>query len=369
MEQNAARGIVALGSVAALACGLFAWSACIDDLPPLNVHDGGAGDVVAPDVVGACGDDLIATLEDGGDAGESCDPGPAVIPGCVSCEITCPDGGVLDDAGEHCYFTLGASASYQQAVTLCGGRGAHVVTLASERESSLVDALDAGSPYWVGLFFTPAFSGYLPANPGEPGLPSPPSSCPGCYARGGALFDGAVPCISAADGGWAGSSCDDAGAVATVCEREPVGRRSYFCFPFYCSTVEATAGRKRYLYDLTERTAADAKKTCEQFPNGRLAVFDTPEEREQVVTELRNVPGAVLPMTAWIGASSADDGGTWRWDDGGAGAIPWGDGQPASVGAGRAFVRIDVNRYDSELAATDDDPNATRPSICERPWP
>jgi hypothetical protein len=94
--------------------------ACLPDLADISPTDAGFdGEKIAPFV--GCGDGVIATLDDGGDSGESCDPGKpndvdAQAPGCSACQITCE--GVLDPATGHCYFAAGAF-DYKGAVGAC----------------------------------------------------------------------------------------------------------------------------------------------------------------------------------------------------------------------------------------------------------
>lgn len=368
------RSVLALVMTSAV---LSAWTACLPELDALKgPRDAGGEDDAASIVTGGCGDGVIATLDDGGDAGESCDPGEALPAWCPECRIVCE--GRLDEIGGHCYFALDAGVTFTEANAQCGARGAHVVTFASDDEARLVDELagDGGS-YWIGLVKSGALGAYAPSKAGEPGLPSEPdASCAGCYARGGAVAaaaddaGGDPQCIVATDGGWARAACDT--TRLAVCEREPVGRRTFFCFPLQCATVAATAGRKRYLIDAIPRTAAEAKAQCEAYDGGALAMFDTREEREQVLAELARLPTAVTPITAWIGITTDDDGGAWRWDDGmpvagGTRPLPWAEAQPAGAGGGRAFVRYDTNRYDSELALTEDGTGETlRASLCQR---
>lgn len=373
------RSLLASAVLAASIIGLVVvGAACLPDLNALR-GPADAGDESSAVVTGGCGDGVIATLDDGGDAGESCDPGEAKPASCPDCRLVCE--GRVDDAGAHCYFALAPSTSYPEAVTKCGASGGHVVTFASDRESSIADDLAGdGGTYWVGLVQSASLGAYGPAEQGEPGLPSSAdASCPGCYARGTGLLDpaedaGAEPaCVVAGGGAWLHAACSGSVLRATICEREPPGRRTFFCFPLQCTNVQATAGRKRYLIDVIPRTAGEAKAQCEQYDGGSLAVFESREEREQVLREVAQLPAIVTPFTAWIGIATDDDGGTWKWDDGmpvdgATRPLPWGESQPAGRGAGRAFVRFDVNRYDSQLALTDDGAgtNPTRASICQR---
>jgi len=133
------RGAFAL--LAGLSAGVLGLgAACLPDLAPISTEPT-SGEGSTPFV--GCGDGVIATLDDGGDAGESCDPGKpndldAQSPGCRSCQIVCEDGGVIDPRTGHCYFAAAASDSYQAAITSCKARGAHVVTFASKGEVALV---------------------------------------------------------------------------------------------------------------------------------------------------------------------------------------------------------------------------------------
>lgn len=334
--------------------GLF--FACLPDLSALNgalADAGGETTTVSP--VSPCGDGFIDE-----DAGEECDPVDAST-ACVACKIACP--GVTDDASSHCYYVVdGGATSYTGAATSCAG--GHLVTIGSEREAMLVDALDAGA-YWVGASYQPSLGGFGAEVPTEPGLND--GGCAGCFARALIETDAASgECLIASDGGWLLSPCFDGGATTAICEREPVGVRSFYCSGPYCATVKGV-GKRYLLYLASEaRTAAAAAEECARYDEGRLVVFESREERERVVRELLLL-GIETPFEAWIGLTG--DGGTFNWDDGrpvddGGRPSPWGDKQPGAA-SGRAYIRVGPF-LDSQLAQANGDDATSRPFICQR---
>jgi hypothetical protein len=325
---------------------------------------------------------VIETLDDGGDAGESCDPGEALgtarAPGCATCRFECPDG-AIDDAG-HCYFLVGSARTFQDAVQTCANASAHLVTFASEREALFVGALARGradTGHWVGLSKKPELgNAYGPTGVIEPGWPSPGETCPGCFAIGsdGGAFapypDGLSverQCLVARDGAWLGVASEGTLDHAIVCEREPVGQRAFYCGGPYCTTVPVTAGSKRYVISVVQASAAEANELCRTaYASESLVMFDTREEREQLAREL----GALFPSAEelWIGLRTTAEG-EWTWEDGvpvgsGARPLPWGSGEPATP-SGRAFIRLS-NTVDTQLARGDADPLAVRRFVCQR---
>ncbi len=361
-------------------------SACLDDLPPLV----DPAPLVDDDASSSpCGDSVVATNQDGTDAGESCDPADASIFGCVDCQLSCPEG-VLDDAGRHCFFSAGTATTFQAARTACEIRKGHIVTIASAREADLAEVsgtIDPKLGYWVGLSYAAAVSGYVPPLLDEPGVPSDGTSCPGCFSFGDGGDFAIHPTLDAStsireclvaqnEGGtrrWLQVPCaTNTTPFSVLCEREPPGRRIIDCAGNYqCTTIFVTEGRKRYLVSLAETLTADgAKARCAEFPNGRLAVFESREEREDLVRELlkRQI---TEPTTLWIGL--AHDGTAWLWDDGrpeSGHPIVWGREQPRGIGDGRAFLRIDRTQFDTQLAySSETDGGKTderRAFICER---
>lgn len=340
--------------------GLF--FACLPELSPLlpaPASDAGdAGEDIATPP--ACGDGFIDD-----DAGEGCDPGGSVTTTCTNCTVECPDGGRIDPSSRHCYWVASSDAvTNAQAVELCSG--GHLVTIGSAREAELVDGLARGA-HWVGLRFQDGI-GFQSSIVTEPGF-STDAGCAGCFVRALTTSDGGTTsCVVSADGGWAISNCS-AALGAAVCEREPLGQRSFYCQGPYCSTVTFTLGTKRYLLYLesSARTADAAAAECANYAGGKLVVFESREEREQVVQEILRLLGGETSFTAWIGIAS--DGGTWTWDDGqpvddGGRPSPWGANQPGTVNAGRAFIRIGPAFFDSQLAQVGED--IARPFICQR---
>ncbi|MBX3219424.1 MAG: C-type lectin domain-containing protein [Labilithrix sp.] len=332
-----------------------------------------------------CGDGVIETLDDGGDAGESCDPGDAQPAGCEDCRFVCSGG--IDDAG-HCYFLADDTATYAEAVSACSAARGHLVTFASDRESAFASALvatrDADAGYWVGLTFDNNLNAYgTPPNVGEPGWPSAGSSCTGCFAVGadaGAFAphgddagQRSRDCLVAERGTWLAVPCEGARPFKTLCEREPVGQRIYPCGGLLCTTIQATVGSKRYVIWQFPETADGAKALCEtSYPGGSLVVFDSREEREQLVREIvQRLRSPLEQLEVWIGLSHTN--GTWTWDDGrpADGAerpLPWGKGQPTPQSSGRAFLRV-AETFDTQLAQSDEDAMAPaqRVFVCQRP--
>jgi hypothetical protein len=385
----------AIGAAAVLAialAGLFAAGACLPDLTAIAAADGALEAAAAP--FEGCGDGVIATLDDGGDAGESCDPGfegDAQVPGCRACQITCE--GTLDPKSGHCYFAAGADVSYPLALARCKAERAHVVTFASDEELTFVKNI-AASGYWVGLSIKSAelFGAYGPPaerleEPGFP-FPSAPSPaaagpCEGCFGSGadGGLFPSAdvdasdtttdTSCIASRGGdGWFRVPCNADIARPTICEREPAGMRSKICGnEGLCLNVARTAGVKTYLVTVSAADPETAATTCSFLDGGSLVVFDSREEREQIAHEIvkRNPDDE---QQLWIGLHA--DAGAWTWDDGVSAASParpppWGNAQPNGATNARAFIRVNAPAYDTQLAYADDGGRAPRLFICQQP--
>jgi hypothetical protein len=401
-----ARSLLAAVALALItAAAIAAAAACLPDLAAIAAEDASLESGPITRFTG-CGDGIIATLDDGGDAGESCDPGaPAVqadadVPGCTAqCQLRCE--GTLDPSSGHCYFVAGTSATYGNANTLCTLAKAHIVTFASSAEAELVNtrvAPDAGT-YWVGLSQNAAFgSAYFASQPDEPGYAPPAgASCTGCFGIGdtGGTFAseveaGTTPCLAASvpSGGtstertWRGVPCDsiDGGAAArsrtTVCEREPLGARAQDCIGGFCFTLARTAGAKRYLVVVTETDPDTAAQVCSGLEDGgSLVSFGSREEREQLAREIRiRYP---LDPTKELYIGLVEDGGAWTWDDGvvadldaaAARPSPWGNAQPpvATAAGVRAYMRLVTSgAYDTQLAYADDGTKLARLYVCQR---
>ena len=334
-------------------------AACLPDLTALRGAPDAGEDASA--VTGGCGDGFIDD-----DAGESCDPRDLAATTCTNCVVQCP--GTIDPASRHCYYVARTDATYTDAKAACTASGGHVVTIGSDHEADFVDRLSASSPYWVGVSYQAGLGGYGAEVTTEPGFLAD-AGCPGCYVPALTASDGGTECVVSSAGGWRLSSCS--ATATTVCEREPVGLRSFYCQGPYCATVTFTLGTKRYLLyrENGARTASEAAAECAGFDGGRLAVFGSREEREQIVDEVLRLRERSLEpasFTAWIGIAS--DGGTWTWDDGtpvddGGRPSPWGAARP-DASAQRAFIRVGPAFFDSQLAQTGDD--VARPFICER---
>lgn len=363
-------------SLAMAVGGVAVVGACLPDLevpPAVTVPESGVSSSSR-----GCGDGLIETLDDGGDAGESCDPGEAGTPGCSACQLVCE--GTLDPVSGHCYFAVGAQTSYKDALAKCDERQAHVVTFSSTAEAALVDTVAGGEAYWVGLAYNDAeLSAYAPANREEPGAARAQESgpCPGCFGVGldagtfPASDGGVVDCVAADHGQWTQAPCESKSLVA-ICEREPVGLRMQSCAGGYCFTLPATVGRKTYLLVVSMDTAEQAALTCASLEGGALVRFDSREEREQLAHEIvARFPGEPR-LEFWIGLQSVE--GVWNWDDGNASRPPvWGNGEPGDAPAGtRAYVSISagaVSPYDTQLAHADKRTAEALRYVCERPAP
>ncbi len=367
-------GIVAW--LAALTAPLALALACLPDLE-LPVADEGAEAGPPPAArtpLSLCGDGLIATLDDGGDAGESCDPGEGGAPfGCAGCRIVCP--GVVDERTGHCFYDAGLTASFSTAARLCDGEGAHLATFASAREARVL----GDASVWIGFERSPLAGGdYLSVKSDEPGWP-----CPGCFALRADAAPGPVfpelpdaapgECVASVGGAWYGVPCEDAGSShVALCEREPVGRRGQGCGGAICFTLPATAGDKTYVLFANPEGPDVAARTCGAYPDGKLAILDTAEEREQLAREVVKYLPTSLTTTLWVGLSLDAETSTWRWDDGMlADGIsrpdPWAKGQPQGSGAGRAFLKMRDRRVDTQLAASEDErPPGPRPFVCQR---
>ncbi len=260
-------------------------AACLPELGPLPT-------AVAPELeAGAaigCGDGIIATNDDGSDAGEACDPGGDPAAGCSpACTISC--GGIIGPSG-HCYFVADPS-DYANAVTNCSNAFAHVVTIGSEDEAKLVRTLAGEASYRVGLLLddTLTLVAYKPASlVEEPGWPTA-SSCAGCFAQGPTDTGAFAPLdpdagvghrclIAASDDKWLQIPCNRRDSnILTICEREPLGQRAQACGGPLCSTLPSTAGRKRYVISLATATAPQADQFCRGYPGGSLVVLESRE--------------------------------------------------------------------------------------------
>ena len=388
LASTSARAFAAVVVLLGATGALLAAGACLPDLAALGPDDASFQTSTAP--FQGCGDGVIATLDDGGDSGESCDPGSdAAVPGCRACQITCE--GTLDPRTAHCYFAAGADTSYVAAKARCKAERAHVVTLANATEAKLLEQISADEAgYWVGLSRSTDLGGAYGPPIEEPGFPYPGASataaqgpCPGCFGIGDdagtfplADVDASdtttdTSCLASRSGTWFRVPCSAAVTRPTICEREPAGVRSQPCGnDGICFTVRQTAGKKSYLLSVSPADPDTADTTCRFLDGGSLVVFESREEREQLAHEIyaRNSFSA---QGVWIGLHA--EGGTWIWDDGvvaeaNAGRpLPWGNAEPTSASEGRALVTVgDLTAYDTQLAHADDS-GAARFFICQRP--
>lgn len=353
------------GSVAALAAAAAAHVACLPELGVLPAADDAA---VATGT--GCGNGVIEEGTDGG-AAEQCDRGDGGGAGCsAACTIECE--GEIDPRTGHCYFKAGAHAALLEARQSCLAVSAHVVTVGDDDEAARAARLAAGE-HWIGLERRDSLGGFVTTETSEPGWPLSGRSCAGCFgfADGGGLprldadSGASLGCVARGDGGaWIEVACTGGGARATVCEREPRGVRGQACGGGICFTLPTS--EKRYLVVPSPSGAAEAASFCAAQFGGRLAVLASRAEREQLATELARFFPPEPVSTFWIGL--AHGAGVWRWDDDAgldAHPVPWGDGQPRGVAAGRAYLRLALE-YDTQLAHADDDVTTARPFVCER---
>ncbi len=392
LRAKAARGA---GIVAGAALALLSVYACLPDLvePPAATPVG-----VRPV---ACGDGFIDPA-----AGEECDPGDtddAGVAGCTrDCKAVCEGAVVPASQGAktgHCYFALDTPLVFDDATRACAARAAHLVTVSSSSElaspplafaTAGADAGEAGRTYWIGLTqLTPdtGLQRYL-AVATEPGF-APPARCPGCYGNVGAMMSPSAtfPKLNATDTGatcvvarspsvggepWYRVPCTEPRDV--VCEREPVGTRSYACNGGICVTLALTERSKRYLYVPAPSGPHEAARACAQLSNGNghLVVYGSNGEREELFRELGLARVLEANRDFWIGlafdvdASTATDAAVWAWDGVSTRPIdlrPWAEGEPQSTMPVRAFSRAS-GTYDTELAHADS-ATAQYPYVCE----
>jgi hypothetical protein len=329
------------------------------------------------------------------DAGEQCDPGqsggPPQVTGCTAtCQMYCPHG-YVSPTNHHCYeLAGGSSAGDHDAPRVCSSAiNSHVVTFASDDEfaevADWVDGVDAGA-FWVGLLGSPTTEGYTSANHPEPGW-SP--ACPGCYAHAPDA-SGPLPNYDEAQGAaaqlcvvafsdvghvsWYRSACNlGSTSLRTLCEREPVGSLHGDCDSGVCIETVRTYGSKRYVY-VSQPTSGDEASAACQAMGGRLVIFTSREEREQLWHELWLLPAK--PTRFWIGLAESDADGpdndpVWSWDDGvradapGVYPSPWAEGQPTpDGGVRRAFAGVSAGQVDDTLAFVNEDQSAL-PFVCE----
>jgi hypothetical protein len=361
-------------------------AACLPDLGALARPV----DASVPPPLDTCGDELITPSENK-DAGESCDPGDADVPGCSRCHVTCE--GTLDETSDHCYFAAGSDDSYQAAKQRCIAANAHVVTVGSLEEAALVDGLLAANGEdggrWVGLERIGSLGAFQAAASTEPGWPIPPATgpCWGCFAiadDSGVFADavdaatGTLDCVGAMGNVWRRVPCTGAGPLVTICEREPPGLRLESCGGIPCVTVPFTADTKTYLIIQSPTTSDEARDFCKRLGTS-LVVFDSRQEREQLARELDKLlrdPGASglqKTLSFWVGVYRKD--GPWQWEDGtlvddGGRPPPWGNAEPAPAGGSRAYLSLRTAVYDSQLVFADERLDASEPTkrafVCEQ---
>jgi hypothetical protein len=362
--------VVSLAALGALSA--FAGAACLPDLDVATSTD------AAP--ASSCGDGFIDP-----DAGEECDPGSGdggATTVCRDCRVACVVGSdptTIDPASHHCYFEPGQTAQESDAVNACSGAGGHVVRFVSASELALVSTWAATAPFWVGLMS--GTGGWFPNElTSEPGWVA---GCPGCFAGGddgGAIVKGTLAAdqgrcvVGGTPGAWSESVCSSsvkAFSRWTVCEREPVGTRARPCGANICLTIAATQSSKHYVVVPTPFVANDAALACVGL-GGRLVVFGSAEEREQVAYEIAAQRGLSETTGFWMGLASTP-GAAWAWDtSGGMAALPWGGAQPAGFDGGRAYMLVEQGQPapDSELARAgnaSDGGGEVHFALCETP--
>ena len=419
MNRNATVG-VALGFAAAVVSIAIA---CIPEPPwgtppDLDATNGaevssGAGED-APDDAGSgdasSGTDSSGSMESSCgnkvvelEAGEQCDPRTDGV--CDrTCRVTCD--GYVWPKNNHCYKLLRSATpnlvgQTNSATTLCKlalGFNGHVVTFASDVEfravlANFADAGVDGGSFWVGLLGNGVADSYVALRDYEPGW-SP--TCTGCFAH---VTDRAKPipnsdaknaCVQAAfdpDASWSATKCTGSPALRVICEREPVQLQSRVpsCDGGVCIDLVWTFPNKTYLYEATAATASDAEQSCRDL-GGRLAVFGSPDEREQLWYQLSQL--TIPPSQIWIGlsqmavaaGSDAGDGGdaaetgppeagalVWVWDDEAAvegHPSQWGNAEPQKSGSSRAFMSYIFSSPENTLAQNDLAP-PTATYVCE----
>lgn len=364
---------VAISALALTALAL----ACLPDL------------VVLPLPPPTCGDGVVDL-----DRGEECDPGdagPAGANGCTAgCTVDCT-GGFVDPKSSHCYYWSTSATSKDFAEHFCGAppNGGHVVTFTSFEElvfvtSQAQGAKVRGAPDAAGYNAWSALELAQPLN--APGTPSYANDgelgwgrdCAGCWARiddpdattfpprtdGGATGECAT-WSKATKVPWYTSLCDLGAIVRPVlCEREPAGDFTRACPDGTCIAVRTTFAQKSYVLVRSPVTADVAESNCQKL-GGRLVVFATREERE----ELLGVVEGTGVTEAWIGLSRDSAASPWKWDEGSDLSkypLPWGNLEPRATEGARAYVTLDRSRYDTRAAHADDDAAAARPYLCER---
>jgi hypothetical protein len=366
--------LVATGVVVALVL-----AHCLPDLPPTPPPTCGSG---------------IVDLEDG----ETCDPGDASAQGCNAfCQVQC-EGGVVDDATNHCYFwTQPVVDSIDLANNVCAAFAAHPVSFVDTAELQFVAAASKGLPNavggasWTALEHNPskndAGDSTFYVTFSSPQLPGWAASCPGCFAYTDASDiplppnNTSYPCVDwkhSLTTGWVQAPCStvlsDAGtqtAVSVLCEREPPGSFSTKCpddaVARTCIEVPVTRSKKRY--DLSPAgTFQFAKNDC-ATRGGVLVHFQSAAEREEVVAEVRHATNNDF----WIGLYYDVGKSGWWWVDGSAAPAvfptPWADMEP-QVNADMYAAAIhfaapsEPSAYTTNLAHATD-VTLTLPYVCE----
>lgn len=345
--------------------------ACLPDLETLPASAPPPSSVLTGETI--CGDGLIDLS--GPDA-EACDPGEAGAPGCTrSCTIDC-DGGVIDPSTNHCYQLAGNATDYEAALRSCG-KNSHLVTFSGEPERAFVAAAFAAktsSAMWVGLQersiehgtytsvrsnvepgWAPDCSGcFAHLDPDASDIPARGVDAGSCIEEG--LDDGGA--ATADHGSYFKVPCVQANARAVVCEREPPGASIEPCSGGFCAVIQKTKDSKRYFYGPAPVSAAEAATSCANL-GGRLAVFDSTEERESVIAEVQRVVQAT--GNVWIGLSTSgapfadpDGGGasSYRWDDDASESSKpsvWGKGEPKNSAGGARAAALVLLLSDSPL--------------------
>jgi hypothetical protein len=342
---------------------------------------------VAP-LPGACGNGAVAL-----DDGAACDPGDGSLGCSATCQIVC-DGGVVDDATNHCYFWTQPVISLDMAIQNGCGVSAHPVSFVDLAELTFVvsnakgilNASSGGS--WLALekgqVNDAGYTTYYAPNLQVPGWAA---SCVGCFAYTDAsdipLNINVQQCVDwkhLLTSQWYQAACTlgitDAGVQNTsnvLCEREPPGSFSAPCTDDasagnICIEVPVTHTTKRYELAGVPADFSLAQSGCVAL-KGSLVHFESAAEREEVVTEVERS----MATDFWIGLAFDADAGTWTWVDGTAAPYvfptPWGDLEP-SMNAPGVAAAIHIEPLSSALSYTTrlaraEDSSTLLPYVCE----
>ncbi len=345
-------------------------------------------DLDLPPPPGLCGNGAV-DLDDGA----ACDPGDGSVIGCsATCQILC-EGGIVDDATNHCYFWTPPVISLDMAIQAGCGAGGHPVSYVDYAELSFVasnaknlpGAIMGGS--WIALEKgQPNDAGYNTYYAPNLELPGWAASCIGCFADTDAsdipINNSVQQCVDwkrVLTSQWTQAGCtlglNDGGVQntnAVLCEREPPGSFSAPCTDDasagnLCIEVPVTHTTKRYELAGTPADFSVAQTNCGTL-GGALVHFETAAEREEVVAEVERS----MSTDFWIGLIFDADAGAWTWVDGTPAPYvfptPWGDLEPSMTTGAAAKIHIEplssVLSYTTRLARAEDS-STVLPYVCE----